>query len=65
MAVLGYGKPSTDLIRCVKSEYVLPANPAWVWEDSGSGADYDLGLWQAAIRDHRAACAPSTFVARP
>jgi hypothetical protein len=64
VGVLGYGKPSTDLIRCVKNEYVLPATPGWVWNDSGSGADYDVGLWQAMPVDHRSLTA-STFVARP
>jgi hypothetical protein len=57
----GYGKPSTDLIRCVKSEYVLPANIGWVWDDSGSGADNDITLWQANARDHRGLTA-STLV---
>ncbi|MCP3097858.1 Vps62-related protein [Myxococcus sp. K15C18031901] len=64
VAVLGYSKPSTDLIRCVRSEYVLPANPAWVWDDSGSGANDDIGVWQAVARDHRGLPA-STFVSRP
>ncbi|RKG92696.1 DUF946 domain-containing protein [Corallococcus terminator] len=64
VAVLGYSKPSTDLIRCVRSEYVLPANPAWVWDDKGSGANDDIGVWQAVARDHRGLPA-STFVSRP
>ena len=64
VTVLGYGKPSTDLIRCVRSEYVLPANPAGVWNDAGSGADYDVGIWQVEPRDHRG-LALSTFIARP
>ncbi|SEU36467.1 Vps62-related protein [Stigmatella erecta] len=53
VATLGYSAPSTELIRCVKSEYVLPAGSGWVWNDSGSGADYDLALWQANPLDHR------------
>jgi hypothetical protein len=64
VTVRGYNKPSTDLIRCVKSEYVLPANPSWVWQDSGSGADYDVGLWEVLARDHRSMTA-ATFKARP
>jgi len=64
VTVQGYGKPSTELIRCVKSAYVLPGNPVWVWDDSGSGADNDLGLWQTVARDHRG-LAPNTFVGRP
>jgi NedA-like, galactose-binding domain/Vacuolar protein sorting-associated protein 62 len=53
VTVLGYDKPSTDLIRCVRSEYVLPANPAYVWDDAGSGADNDVSLSQAEPRDYR------------
>ncbi len=53
VTVQGYGKPSTDLIRCLKSEYVLPGNSSWVWNDAGSGADYDVGLWQTEAWDHR------------
>ncbi|MCY1082512.1 Vps62-related protein [Archangium lansingense] len=64
VTVLGYDKPSTDLIRCVRSEYVLPANPSGLWNDSGSGADYDVGIWQVEPRDHRG-LALSTFIARP
>ncbi|PTL80356.1 hypothetical protein DAT35_30135 [Vitiosangium sp. GDMCC 1.1324] len=64
VTVLGYDKPSTDLIRCVRSEYVLPANPSGLWNDSGSGADYDVGIWQVEPRDPRG-LALSTFIARP
>ncbi|MCP4136016.1 MAG: Vps62-related protein [bacterium] len=39
--------PSTDLIRCVKSEYVSSASNRKVWDDSGSGADDDAGIWEA------------------
>ncbi|WP_240359634.1 Vps62-related protein [Pyxidicoccus trucidator] len=62
VTVLGYGKPSTDLIRCVKSEYVLPGSFSWVWNDGGSGADYDVGLWQVGPRtDDPRGLALSTF----
>ncbi|ATB36468.1 hypothetical protein CYFUS_001883 [Cystobacter fuscus] len=64
VTVLGYDKPSTDLIRCVRGEYVLPANPSWLWNDEGSGADHDVGIWQVQPRDHRG-LALSTFIARP
>ncbi|NVJ27209.1 Vps62-related protein [Myxococcus sp. AM011] len=64
VGVLGYGKPSTDLIRCVKNEYVVSANPSALWNDSGSGANNDVGLWQPLVRDHRGLPA-TTFVARP
>ncbi|NMO22241.1 Vps62-related protein [Pyxidicoccus fallax] len=53
VTVLGYDKPSTDLIRCVRSEYVLPAAANWLWNDSGSGSDNDIGVWQVDPRDHR------------
>ena len=43
---------------------MLPANPSWVWQDSGSGADYDVGLWEVLARDHRSMTA-ATFKARP
>ncbi|ADO73666.1 conserved uncharacterized protein [Stigmatella aurantiaca DW4/3-1] len=63
VAVQGYSAPSPELIRCVKSEYVLQASSGWVWNDSGSGADYDIALWQANPRDHRSLGA-STLVAQ-
>ncbi len=49
----GYNKPSTDLIRCIKSAYVVPGNPVYVWDDNGSGADFDVNLSQAEPLDHR------------
>eukprot|EP00957_Ditylum_brightwellii_P134082 10222509-Ditylum_brightwellii.AAC.1 len=36
-----YNKPSTNLIRCVKEEYLEAANRNWVWDDKGSGAHWD------------------------
>jgi len=53
VVALGYDAPSTQLIRCIKSAYVLPANTAWVWSDSGSGADHDVSFWQVDARDFR------------
>lgn len=41
--------PSTDLIRCVKSEYTVQVEGQWVWDDSGSGADDDAGVWEPAM----------------
>lgn len=64
VAVRGYSKPSTELIRCVKSAYVLAADPQKLWTDSGSGANRDAGLWQAVPKDHRGLLA-STFISRP
>jgi hypothetical protein len=53
VVTLGYSKPSTDLIRCIKSEYVLPANGVYVWDDKGSGADHDISFFEATPVDHR------------
>jgi len=39
--------PSTDLIRCVKSDYVTYGASTKIWDDSGSGADDDFGVWRA------------------
>ncbi|MFT3766208.1 MAG: Vps62-related protein [Minicystis sp.] len=49
----GYGKPSTDLIRCIKSAYVVPARADWVWDDTGCGADDDLTLFAVRASDPR------------
>jgi hypothetical protein len=64
VTVRGYTKPSTDLIRCVKSEYVLPANATFIWSDRGSGADMDVTLYRADPRDDRGLWA-HTFLAKP
>ncbi|AKF85986.1 hypothetical protein MFUL124B02_19740 [Myxococcus fulvus 124B02] len=52
VAQLDDDKPSLDLVRCVKSEYVVPARASWVWNDRGSGADDDITVWQADAREH-------------
>ncbi|NTX01026.1 Vps62-related protein [Myxococcus sp. CA040A] len=59
VATLGYDKPSTQLIRCVRSEYVLPASPAWLWDDRGSSAYRDGTVFQANATDHRSLTASS------
>ncbi|MFC5799058.1 Vps62-related protein [Streptomyces formicae] len=64
VAVNGYSKPPTDLIRCVKSVYVVAAEATKVWDDSGSGADTDLGIWEATPADAYGLAA-STFIGRP
>ncbi|MBN1204694.1 MAG: Vps62-related protein [Myxococcaceae bacterium] len=64
VATPNYSKPSTDLIRCIKSSYVLSASSAWVWDDSGSHADDNVSLYQANPKDHRG-LAVSTFVSLP
>jgi len=64
VAVRGYTKPSTDLIRCVKSAYVVIGAPNKIWDDAGSGANRDVGLWQAGTQSYRG-LPTSLFVSRP
>ncbi|WP_437317548.1 Vps62-related protein [Sorangium sp. So ce385] len=64
VAAGNYTKPSTDLIRCVKSEYVLSGGSAKIWDDAGSGADADVGIWEATTKSYRG-LPTSTFVSRP
>ena len=47
IAQRNYDKPSTDLMRCIKSDVLLRGYASWVWDDSGSGADWDAGVWTA------------------
>lgn len=46
-----YSKPSTDAMRCIKSEYVLRGSASKVWDDSGSGANWNLGLWNSTAQN--------------
>lgn len=64
VAAAGYDKPSTDLVRCVKSLYLVAGTAVKVWDDTGSGADGDLGIWQSDPSDAHGLSA-STFIARP
>ncbi|WP_431419222.1 Vps62-related protein [Actinokineospora sp.] len=59
----GYYPPSTDVVRCLKSTYTLPGVAGKEWDDSGSGADDDVSLWQSDPADYRG-LSTSTFVAR-
>ncbi|XP_078497368.1 uncharacterized protein LOC144753601 [Lissotriton helveticus] len=43
-----YAAPSSDDFRCVKAEYVTPAQWTWVWNDGGSGARDDVSIWKAS-----------------
>lgn len=43
-----YAPPSADDFRCVKAEYVTPAQWTWVWNDRGSGARDDVSIWKAS-----------------
>lgn len=63
VARLNYEKPSTDLIRCVRSDYVLSAGAGWVWSDKGSGGRHDITVWEADPADHRI-LTTSTMVAQ-
>ncbi|MCE9669349.1 Vps62-related protein [Myxococcus stipitatus] len=49
----GYDKPALDLVRCVRSEYVLPAAGTWVWDDKGSGGSLDVTLYEVNPSDAR------------
>lgn len=52
VAQLGYTKPDTDLIRCVKSEYTATGKVgSWVWDDSGSGGSYDFSAFRVEAPD--------------
>jgi Ricin-type beta-trefoil lectin domain-like/Vacuolar protein sorting-associated protein 62 len=64
VAVGGYYKPSTDLMRCIKSAYVLSANSAKIWDDAGSGATDDVSVWEATTKSYRS-LPTSTFISRP
>lgn len=54
LAQNSYNKPSTDEMRCIKSDVLLPATARPVWNDSGSGADYDVGVWTASTSNSKA-----------
>jgi hypothetical protein len=45
----GYAPPSTDAVRCVRSDLAAPGK-TWlpIWNDESSGAGSDLGTWVAA-----------------
>ena len=63
IAQRNYNKPSTNLMRCVKSDYLLRGTAQWIWDDSGSGADWDAGVWKAAPANAKGLSA-STFVSQ-
>ncbi len=39
-------QPSTDLIRCVREDVTVATNSHKVWDDTGSGADNDISLFE-------------------
>lgn len=53
-------KPSLDAVRCVHDSYLTAASPLWIWDDDGSGADWDCGIWQPGS----GGISPRTFIAR-
>jgi hypothetical protein len=43
----GYGKPSTDAVRCVRSDLIIPAYPGdLIWDDRKTGSAKDFGSWR-------------------
>ncbi len=65
IAVNGYSKPATDVMRCVRSDYVVAVTAASVWDDSGSGASWDAGVWQAQPQAGQGeALLADTFISR-
>ncbi|AKF85985.1 hypothetical protein MFUL124B02_19735 [Myxococcus fulvus 124B02] len=53
LANRGYTQPDRNLMRCVRTEYVLPATPSWIWSSHGSGAWSDVSVFQTNASDHR------------
>lgn len=52
VAQSGYGKPSLEAIRCVRSDLTANAKIGnFVWNDSGTGAHSDFGSWEVAAPD--------------
>jgi hypothetical protein len=43
----GHEKPPKDMIRCIRSDLVIPAYPGdLIWDDKGTGAKKDFGSWK-------------------
>lgn len=60
----GYAKPSTNQMRCIKSEYVLHGKGTFVWNDSGTGSDRDGSIWSINASDYRGQSV-GAFIAQP
>ncbi len=62
----GYDPPSTDTIRCVRSDLVIPAYPGdSIWDDKGTNAWYNFGSWHIKAPDAPAGeiyLSPGTFI---
>ena len=48
---VGYNKPSTDLIMCVKSSLVRPGKVTKIWNDRGSGSHRDVQIYEVCPKD--------------
>ena len=55
------GAPSTDEIRCIHNSYLIDGSLQWLWDDSGSGSDYDFMAWNVVAQDANA-ITPTTFI---
>ena len=56
-------KPNTKDMRCVKDEYLTDGQPSKVWDDNGSGADTDVGIWRVIAKNSWTGLASGTFQA--
>ncbi len=62
VAQSGYSKPSLDAIRCVKAELTVQGNRGnLIYNDKGSGADYDFSAYKINEPDHIASADGKAF----
>lgn len=64
LTVRGYGKPSTDAMRCVNNRYLVRGGALWRWDDRGSGASRDITVYDVSASDGNG-LAPNTLESRP
>ncbi len=68
VAVVGYTPPQIDQLRCVHHSLVQRGQPAYTWDDAGSGAVWDGSMWTClagGARDPAATgLATGSFVSR-
>lgn len=64
---VGYEKPSSNAVRCVRADLVASAQPGeLIWSDKGSGASQDMSAWSIMAPDASPGeinLAPGTFIA--
>jgi hypothetical protein len=62
----GYDEPSTDIVRCVRTNLVVPARAGGlIWDDTGTGVHDDFGSWGIDAPDAppgHVYLAPGTFI---